>query len=849
MSTNRARSRYGNEQESTLSRLILSDGFDLIKGQAQIRSQNESTSTTTGAVVVSGGQGIMKNLNVGGDFNVNGNVSLGQITSNTIAINSQITTDLVPNTDSSIDMGTPALRWNTVRVNEITNTGTIKIYSTNPDPNVGVEITNLQLGGPLTVQGPATFESDLSVDGITSLRKTEIDTTYGDFEVSGPGEFKVTSPYFNIQCDRMTLNCTDTVNGVEICTNEPAVPFFFGSAQSVCTFNGSLVVVRGDLQVLGTQTIINSQTVEIKDHQIVLGYFDPSDSQQPSDATANGGGILLKGTTDKSITYADTTDPVSPESWVSSENLATAAGKYIQTDQLRPRDAQVALSICDTQMVVQTVKDGKIGVGTETPSVTVQIVSDDAIQIPVGTTPQRPASSIVQTGMIRYNTDLYRYEGYGSTNTWGSLGGVIDNEQTTYISVLADDGVTDAHKIRFIVNSIEVADIDSSGRLGLNNSTPSVSLDVEGTDAIRIPVGGTQERPSGGTGMIRYNRDLHRYEGYNDFNVWSTLGGVIDLSQTTYISVLSDDGSSDVHRIRFFVSGTEVMELTASNTLGSLGLNTTTPVVSLDIIGTDAIRIPVGNSAQRPVQNEGTGMIRYNTDLHRYEGYNDLNVWSSLGGVIDQEQTTYISVLSDDGSTDVHKIRFFVNGTEVADFDQNGRFGVGTTAPAVQMDVRGTDAVGITVGNTSQRPTNTRTGMIRFNTDLHRYEGYTDQAVWASLGGVIDQAQTTYISVESDDGTTDVHSIRFFVQGVEVADFDPLGRLGLGTTMPVVTVDVNATDAIRIPVGASTDRPDQTIVGPGMIRFNTSLHRYEGYNDQSAWSSLGGLWTTNNRHT
>ena len=840
MSTNRARTRYGNEQESTLSRLILSDGFDLIKGQAQIRSQIESTSINSGAVVVFGGQGIMKNLNVGADFRVNGDTHLGQGTANTIAINSRLITDLVPLTDSSINLGSPSQRWNSLQVNEITNSSTIKIFSTNPDPNVGVEITNLQLGGPLTVKGPAIFDSDVSVDGVTSLRETNVDTSYGDFTVTGPGDFNVVSPYFNIQCDRMTLNCTDTVNGVEICTNEPAVPFHFGSAASVCTFNGSLVVVRGDLEVLGTQTVINSQTVEIKDHQIVLGYFDPSDTQQPSDATANGGGILLRGTTDKSFSYVDETDPVNPESWVSSENLATAAGKFIQTNHLRPRDAVVGLSICDTQMVVQTVKDGKVGIGTETPTVTVQIIGDDSIQIPAGGTAQRPASEIVQTGMIRYNTDLYRYEGYGSTHTWGSLGGVIDNEQTTLITVLEDNNVTDAHAIRFFVNGVEIADFDSSGRLGLHTPTPAVSLDIEGTDAIRIPVGGTQQRPAGSTGMIRYNQDLHRYEGYNDFSVWSTLGGVIDLSQTTYISVLSDDGSSDVHRIRFFVSGTEVMNLTASNQLGRLGLNTTTPRVSLDVIGTDAIRVPVGASAQRPAQMV-TGMIRYNTDLHRYEGYNDLNVWTSLGGVIDQEETTFISVLSDDGSTDVHKIRFFVSGTEVADFDDMGRLGIGTVTPIVQLDVRGTDAVGITVGDTSQRPTSTRTGLIRFNTDLHRYEGYTDQGIWASLGGVIDQAQTTYITVESDDGTTDVQRIRFFVQGVEVANLDPTGKLGLGTTLPAVTLDVSATDAIHIPVGTTAERPDQTRVEPGQIRFNTSLHRYEGYNDQNVWSTLGGV--------
>ena len=104
MSTNRARSRYSNEQEFTLSRLILSDGFDLIKGQAQIRSQIESMFTSSLTVVVYGGQGIMRNLNMGGEFTVNGEVALGQRSTDTkIAVNSRITTDLVVGADSSIN--------------------------------------------------------------------------------------------------------------------------------------------------------------------------------------------------------------------------------------------------------------------------------------------------------------------------------------------------------------------------------------------------------------------------------------------------------------------------------------------------------------------------------------------------------------------------------------------------------------------------------------------------------------------------------------------------------------------------------------------------------------------------
>ena len=59
--------------------------------------------------------------------------------------------------------------------------------------------------------------------------------------------------------------------------------------------------VVGNLDVSGTQTVIDTTTLLVEDKNIELGA-----SAAPSDATANGGGITLKATTDKTITYNNT---------------------------------------------------------------------------------------------------------------------------------------------------------------------------------------------------------------------------------------------------------------------------------------------------------------------------------------------------------------------------------------------------------------------------------------------------------------------------------------------------------------------------------------------------------------
>lgn len=62
---------------------------------------------------------------------------------------------------------------------------------------------------------------------------------------------------------------------------------------------------------------------------------------------------------------------------------------------------------------------------------------------------------------------------------------------------------------------------------------------------------------------------------------------------------------------------------------GRLGIGTTTPAVKLDIVGTDAIRAPVGTTAERPAGV--TGYLRFNTTQNSFEGFNGTS-WGSIGG-------------------------------------------------------------------------------------------------------------------------------------------------------------------------------------------------------------------------
>jgi len=104
------------------------------------------------------------------------------------------------------------------------------------------------------------------------------------------------------------------------------------------TFTGTVaaasLTLSGDLTVNGTTTTLNSTTISVDDKNIELGSV-----ATPSDATADGGGITLKGATDKTFNWVDATD-----AWTSSEHVNLASGKSLYLNGTLLKDATETLT-------------------------------------------------------------------------------------------------------------------------------------------------------------------------------------------------------------------------------------------------------------------------------------------------------------------------------------------------------------------------------------------------------------------------------------------------------------------------------------------------------------------------
>ena len=86
---------------------------------------------------------------------------------------------------------------------------------------------------------------------------------------------------------------------------------------------GGSMIIDGDITVLGTQTVNDTVTITTDDKNIIL-----ANTTNPTDTLARGGGVILKGSSDKSIIWGLNSDDNSDNNaWNFNESINLASGK------------------------------------------------------------------------------------------------------------------------------------------------------------------------------------------------------------------------------------------------------------------------------------------------------------------------------------------------------------------------------------------------------------------------------------------------------------------------------------------------------------------------------------------
>jgi len=167
-----------------------------------------------------------------------------------------------------------------------------------------------------TAQSGATLYVDDTTGALSYNPSTAEMTVAGDLNVNG-GDLKTTAATASLfDANATTLTIGAAATSMTLGASTATINLGSGST-------GATVNIKGNLTVEGTTTTINSTTLTVDDKNIEIGSVGT-----PSDVTADGGGITLKGATDKTIIWYDSaTTGIPADAWNSSEHFNIASGK------------------------------------------------------------------------------------------------------------------------------------------------------------------------------------------------------------------------------------------------------------------------------------------------------------------------------------------------------------------------------------------------------------------------------------------------------------------------------------------------------------------------------------------
>jgi hypothetical protein len=199
------------------------------------------------------------------------------------------------------------------------------------------------------------------------------------------------------------------VNGSTLSTNDSS-----GMVVDVLTtFNSDVVVenelrvdgqvtIGGDLIINGTTTTINSVTLTVDDKNIELG-----STASPTDVTADGGGITLKGSTDKTFNYVNSTGVwtanigVQATSFTGLAAAATTASTAASVGYMGIPQSATATT------ATLVIGDAGKHIYVTTNSQTITIPANSVVPYPVGTAITFVAGPSATTMTIANNDTMY----------------------------------------------------------------------------------------------------------------------------------------------------------------------------------------------------------------------------------------------------------------------------------------------------------------------------------------------------------------------------------------------------------------------------------------------------------
>ena len=393
--------------------------------------------------------------------------------------------------------------------------------------------------------------------------------------------------------------------------------FSTGGTGRMSISSAGLVNIVGDLTVGGTTTTINTTNLDVEDKNITLGKVST-----PSDTTADGGGLTLKGASDKTFNWVNATD-----SWTSSEHLSVSGQKevrYLDADSshyvgfksaatvssnvvwtLPSADSSVSGYVLSSNAsgVLSWVAPGQNADPNFTGTLT--LTDDGNIRGFASTQATYTGSVKTLTVTVASKTAAHRYNGSGSGN-----GYLIDGKEAPFLTLTPgrtykfdqSHSSNSGHPLRFYLESNKTTAYTTN--VTVNGTAGQSGAYVQIVIADNTPM------------VIHYQCSSH-----------ALMGNAVQTNSAT-------------------ATGTLLSSLSVSGNMDVTGTFTVNDNILMT--GTGAIDVASGTTAQRP-GSPSAGMFRFNSQTSEFEGY-DGSAWGEIGGAAATGTADLLDIASSSGT-------------------------------------------------------------------------------------------------------------------------------------------------------------------------------------------------------
>ena len=331
------------------------------------------------------------------------------------------------------------------------------------------------------------------------------------------------------------------------------------------------------------------------------------------------------------------------------------------------------------------------------------------------------ANFVASRGTLASPAAIAAGDSIGTLSGWGQYDSTAGHiGQGAYLIFSADGAyATNSYPTAVVISTVpsgsatplERFRISSGGKIGVGTTSPLVSLDLSSKiDAIALPSGSTSQEPSNAiAGMIRYNSTTSGVEFYNG-SAWGSLGGgssstltgVTSISDSTGNITLAPQSTSGAVVVNSGTASTSsttgALQVTGGEGVsGAINAGTTISAGSTLTAGTNIISTAAGeqligvNGQIMAVQPTAASRVAYfalapTGGASEFQLGGDSNYGSSSNYGFINETGANLS-LGPNGSGGTLSFLTNARATTAMTMNSSGYVGIGSTSPAYVLDV------------------------------------------------------------------------------------------------------------------------------------------------------------------